>query len=258
MGPRPPAAGRRRCRPCAAHRPRRTGRRRGFRGADPWRLAVGTLLGLLGFCGLAEVAKGAPPLSASHALRDAGGYLGAIVGRPLHAGLGPAGAAVLLVAVVLVAILIATGVSLAALGRSLHVAGASTARTAKSLWMGKPFVIAPDHDAGIAAPARGAHGRDRSCRRGRRRGAGDRARRRHRHPTRSGARAGTGGARVHLPPPPPRAPGEWVLPRMSLLVASKKLRQDQRQIDAAGEELVRALAAHGVETRLVGRRWGRP
>ncbi len=123
-------------------------------GADPWRLAVGTVLGLLGVCGLAEVAKGAPPLSASHALRDAGGYLGAIVGRPLHAGLGAAGAAVLLVALVLVAILIATGVSLAAVGRFVRVGAASGARTAKSLWMGKPFVIAPEHDGDTAtAPA---------------------------------------------------------------------------------------------------------
>jgi S-DNA-T family DNA segregation ATPase FtsK/SpoIIIE len=53
-----------------------------------------------------------------------------------------------------------------------------------------------------------------------------------------------------------RSPGEWELPRLALLHASKKLRQDQRQIDAAGEELVRALAAHGVETRLVGSRVG--
>jgi len=43
---------------------------------------------------------------------------------------------------------------------------------------------------------------------------------------------------------------------MSALVASKKLRLDQRQVDAAGEELVRALAAHGVDTRLVGSRVG--
>ncbi len=54
----------------------------------------------------------------------------------------------------------------------------------------------------------------------------------------------------------PRAPGEWALPSLSLLQASKKLRQDQRQIDALGEDLVRALEAHGVETRLVGCRVG--
>ena len=57
-------------------------------------------------------------------------------------------------------------------------------------------------------------------------------------------------------PASPRAPGEWVLPAMSLLEESPKVRQNQRQIDAAGEELVRALAAHGVETRLVGSRVG--
>ncbi len=43
---------------------------------------------------------------------------------------------------------------------------------------------------------------------------------------------------------------------MSLLHASKKMEQDQKQTDAAGVELVRALAAHGVETRLVGARVG--
>ena len=43
---------------------------------------------------------------------------------------------------------------------------------------------------------------------------------------------------------------------MSLLQASKKMRQDQRQIDALGDDLVRALEAHGVETRLVGCRVG--
>ena len=53
-----------------------------------------------------------------------------------------------------------------------------------------------------------------------------------------------------------RAPGEWVLPSLSFLHASKKLRLDQRQVDAAGAELVRALAAHGVDTRLVGSRVG--
>ena len=113
-------------------------------GADPWRLAVGTLLGLLGVCGLAELAKGAPSFSDSHALRDAGGYLGGVVGRPLHAGLGTAGAAVLLVAVVLVAVLVATGVSLASVGRALGAAVTAAGRTAGALWRGKPFVITPD------------------------------------------------------------------------------------------------------------------
>jgi len=225
-------------------------------GADPWRLAVGTVLGLLGVCGLAELAKSAPPLSDSNSLREAGGYLGAIAGRPLHAGLGTAGAAVLLVAVVLVAILIATGVSLASVGRALHTAAAATARTSKSLWQGKPFVIVPDGASDVVAPTSPEPARivpedtapfdedpnddiDDDI----------------------DIPLSPEPEPVEAAPPPlaaaaPRAPGDWVLPSMSILSASPKVRQNQRQIDAAGEELVRALAAHGVETRLVGCRVG--
>ena len=232
-------------------------------GADPWRLGVGTVLGLLGLCGLAELAKGTPKLSNSQSLRDAGGYLGALVGRPLHSGLGSAGAGVLLAAVVLVAILIATGVSLAAVGRGLRTAGSVSARTAASLWRGKPFVVLPDateydeadepasRDRASIVPEEDAapdehdaeHGRDVDID----------------IPLDPEPEAPPEIEPERTPAPPPaaaRAPGEWVLPPLSLLHATKKLRLDQRQVDAAGEELVRALAAHGVETRLVGSRVG--
>ncbi len=218
-------------------------------GADPWRLAVGTVLGLVGVCGLADLAKGSPPFSHSGTLRDAGGYLGALAGRPLHAGLGTAGAAVLLGAVVLVAVLVATGVSLVSVGRALRAAGAAAGRTAVSLWRGKPFVIAPDLDGGPAAVVSASPEPP---------------------PTFSEDDDLPDEIDIPLDPEPkpvaarplpvaaasPRVPGVWVLPDISLLQASKKMRQDQRQIDAAGEDLVRALAAHGVETRLVGSRVG--
>ena len=61
LGPRPaPAGGLRRRRRAAARsaRPATTTRDEEHEGADPWRLAVGTVLGLLGVCGLAELAKG--------------------------------------------------------------------------------------------------------------------------------------------------------------------------------------------------------
>jgi S-DNA-T family DNA segregation ATPase FtsK/SpoIIIE len=236
-------------------RPDRTGDDEEHEGADPWRLAVGTVLGLLGVCGLAELAKGAPSFSDSHALQVAGGYLGAAVGRPLHAGLGPAGAAVLLVAVILVAMLVATGVSLATLGRALGAAATATGRTAGALWRGKPFVITDD--LGTDDPVRVTS----------------------REPPPIVPEEDilpdedVDDIDIPLDPEPepepvpvavvplpfaasPRAPGEWALPSITLLQASKKMRQDQRQIDAAGEDLVRALAAHGVETRLVGSRVG--
>ncbi|HVA10485.1 MAG TPA: DNA translocase FtsK 4TM domain-containing protein, partial [Acidimicrobiales bacterium] len=62
---------------------------------DPLRTGIGAALGLVGVCGLAELAQGAPKLSSSPAVRGAGGWVGVIVGRPLHAGIGSAGASVL-------------------------------------------------------------------------------------------------------------------------------------------------------------------
>ncbi|HSZ37132.1 MAG TPA: DNA translocase FtsK 4TM domain-containing protein [Acidimicrobiales bacterium] len=226
-------------------------------GTDPWRLAVGIALGLIGVCGLAELAKHTPSFSNQQGLKEAGGYLGALAGRPLHAGLGSAGAAVLLVAVVLVAILIATGVSIATAARATGSAAVASGRTAASLWRGKPFVVMPEHDGSD---------REEDALRVPPPGPDDDA---------SEPPEMDYDADIDIPldpepepepesaaessPPHPvaaRGPGEWVLPPMSKLVASKKLRHDQRQVDAAGEELVRALAAHGVDTRLVGSRVG--
>ncbi|HUE07799.1 MAG TPA: DNA translocase FtsK 4TM domain-containing protein [Acidimicrobiales bacterium] len=231
-------------------------------GADPWRLAVGTVLGLLGVCGLAELAKHTPSFSNTTALKGAGGYLGALAGRPLHSGLGTAGAAVLLVAVVLVAILIATGVSIATAARATRTAAVASGRTAASLWRGKPFVVMPDDETDTEEPtsrvAPPSSPEDDA-------------------PEAPDMEADDTDIDIPLDPEPepepdpepqpntgsappvpatPRVPGEWVLPPMSKLIASKKLRTDQRQVDAAGEELVRALAAHGVDTRLVGSRVG--
>jgi len=227
-------------------------------GSDPWRLAVGTVLGLLGICGLADLAKGSPAFSDSAALRDAGGYVGAAIGRPLHSGLGPAGASVLLVAVVLVAILVSTGVSLATAGRALAAAAMNIGRTFSALWQGKPFVITSDLgvDAPVATPPVAAPfdaeaddlpPDDEDP------GVADEID----EPVEPDSMpAPVASVPLPLAPAPARAPGEWALPSMSLLQASKKMRQDQRQIDALGEDLVRALAAHGVETRLVGCRVG--
>ena len=66
---------------------------------DPWRLGVGIVLGSARRLRPGRVAPPAhvllPPT-----LRAGGGYLGVLVGRPLHAGLGTAGTAVFLVAVI--------------------------------------------------------------------------------------------------------------------------------------------------------------
>ena len=50
--------------------------------------------------------------------------------------------------------------------------------------------------------------------------------------------------------------GVWRLPPSNLLKRSRQQRHDERQLDNAGHALVAALAAHGVETNLIGRTVG--
>jgi len=50
--------------------------------------------------------------------------------------------------------------------------------------------------------------------------------------------------------------GDWKLPPATLLKRAKAQVIDETEVDAAGAALVHALAAHGVETRLVGRTVG--
>jgi S-DNA-T family DNA segregation ATPase FtsK/SpoIIIE len=225
---------------------------------DPLRTGIGAALGVIGLCGVAELAKGSPKLTASSHLRDAGGWLGALVGHPLHAGLGAAGAAVVFVALVIIAVLIATSVSLASFGRGLRTAGGATGRTVLSWWKGGKFAD-PDATAKTddERPARvvkpqpvlfDGESEDST-----------------REPLPSEPPADEAEAPVPAPDPEPvrpavvaspKAAGDWKLPPLSLLPATKQLRHDQRQLDAAGEALVAALDAHGVATRLVGRTVG--
>ena len=54
----------------------------------------------------------------------------------------------------------------------------------------------------------------------------------------------------------PRAGGQWQLPKITLLSATKQLSQDLRQLEVAGQTLVAALEAHGVTTTLLGKTVG--
>jgi S-DNA-T family DNA segregation ATPase FtsK/SpoIIIE len=52
--------------------------------------------------------------------------------------------------------------------------------------------------------------------------------------------------------PPILVQSEWELPNANVLLRTKEQRQDRLATEAAGEDLVAALAAHGVETTLLG------
>ena len=251
------------------------------------RAGVGAAITLLAACGLAELAGGTPSISAPRvALSDAGGVLGALLGRPLSQGLGTAGSVVLLLAVGVVGGVLATGVRLRSLGRPFVAAGSAIGRVvdrpvqvhdlgmdlrveaagerhgsapaglgldvgAATVFDGDAEVVAgagPAQDAGAADAADGvAHAAAEGAADGAPSGHGRVAVGREEHDL--GLAAGGG-------PPVGPAAGEWRLPPLRLLARSREQRLDERLLDQAGDALVAALAAHAVDTRLVGRTVG--
>jgi S-DNA-T family DNA segregation ATPase FtsK/SpoIIIE len=230
---------------------------------DPLRTALGAFLGLVAVAGLAELAGGSPRFGAdAAALRGAGGWLGVAVGRPLQTGVGTAGATVILVAAVAVGVVLATGVSLATLARGISAGAHAGGRYAVRWWGGvtspqpEPEPEHAPEDVEETTPVFDAAPSE---------------------PTPTPADTGQLAAvtdepspapeDIEEPPPMPAdsrpaqpamgpAPGEWRLPPLETLKRSKEERQDEGMLDAAGEALVHALAAHGVETRLAGRTVG--
>ena len=239
---------------------------------DRPRLSWGVALALIGVCGLSDLASGRPGLhSHTQSLAQAGGWLGVLVGGGLHKAVGIAGATIFLIALLVVAIMVGTGIGLRALFAAVavvvrwltsHLSRWWTARPKDDLGYGE--ATDADEESVVDSPAR-------------------RPRRRRPEPT---TVAVSGGEEdddvapddgfseytneyeeqtvpldpVGAPPKPAVAPvtmtrvlsGEWELPNPALLVRTREQRQDRAAIEALGAELVEALGAHGVETTLVG------
>jgi DNA segregation ATPase FtsK/SpoIIIE, S-DNA-T family len=259
----------------------------------PARVAFGDALLLVAVAGLMDELNGprhwagVDTTAVAH-LRPAGGLVGAAVGIPLRAGIGPWGAAFVLFALLGLAVLILTatpardaadwlGVRVAAVARAAVHAGGSAATALRASQRRAaadrhPSAGAPrgpyDHEADEAGvgepglsgtgPASGRAGFS-SAADGPPGSAGDDA-----------ATAAEGHPR--LEPPEPQAPGvdaagaeqlsielgpaaqppHWRLPPLALLKRSKATEIDRRHVEQLGHTLEDALAAHGVETRLAG------
>jgi S-DNA-T family DNA segregation ATPase FtsK/SpoIIIE len=210
------------------------------------RLIVGSALAVLAATGLLHLARGLPVWGDPvHAFGRAGGYVGYGAGAPLHAVLGGAGAALVLVTVGLVGVLVLTRVPVK-VAADRTAAGVRPLRLAvRRAWRSLFHLGEPDDAAGPAvaifdqdaddddAPANG----------------------RRRKP------------KVHLPAPDevpeasqqleidlgPGAHGSpWKLPPLTLLDRAASQEIDRRLLEETGRTLENALAEHGVETRLVG------
>lgn len=247
-------------------------------GRDPSRAVLGGTLTLFATAGLAALAGGSPRIGASTAsLSSAGGWVGAVIGNPLRAGLGGFGAATVLLAVMVVAMVLFTGVSVMTAAHGVSVA----ARWAFDVARGGPEgrsgrVEADADDDQLTDPfGRAISGGDEAE-------ANDGIATRNPDPGMGvvpqvalpvtadsvlDPMEGSGGPPdvATLPEAATKAgkasqlemklgpgAGGWRLPPPTLLKRLKPQAVDEREVDAGGTALVHALAAHGVETRLVG------
>jgi S-DNA-T family DNA segregation ATPase FtsK/SpoIIIE len=222
------------------------------------RAVWGVVLGLVAVSGLADVAGGRPGVHATtSALGRAGGWLGVVTGGELAKWIGVAGAVIVLLALFVVAVIIATAIGLRSLLFGLGTVLRAIGRMLSRWWMVRPQRDEEEDVEEIEpepAPRR----------------------------------------RLRVVEPEPEDEEElededetdyeeeeefdydefveeevpektlaarstyvavessWELPPLTLLQRTRDQKLDRSLTEAAGEELVDALAAHGVETTLVG------
>ncbi len=225
---------------------------------EPARVVIGTSFLVVSGVGLAHLFRGAPKLAdkAEH-LRDAGGLLGALIGEPLRGLLATPGAALILGAVGLVGLLVLLKMSArdawatvmrggrktldVLSGSARHIAAATTpdveeridaTRRHPSKEKKKPSAVF-DQDDTEETPEPTKPEREITVS----------------LPETSEPVAAD---QLAIDLGPATREGPWRLPALAMLTRSKAVEIDKRQIEAGGRTLEHALAAHGVETNLIG------
>jgi S-DNA-T family DNA segregation ATPase FtsK/SpoIIIE len=112
------------------------------RGGRGWRLGIGFTLAVFAAVGLMHIAHGNPHGSIDR-LERAGGLIGELAGAPLRAALGPAGAAIVLVAIGILGLLLVVGTGIRQLVSAVSVAARFVGRHAGAL-----LVMPPSTDEG--------------------------------------------------------------------------------------------------------------
>jgi DNA segregation ATPase FtsK/SpoIIIE, S-DNA-T family len=247
-----------------SERPSEAGRR------DPARVAVGFAFMTIAACGLLHLLRGphgsTGPLSQ---LRDGGGLLGGVVAGPLRTALSVWGASLALATLFLVAGLVITRTPVrSAVGQAVR-AGRAELDLLRLAWRwlvslggrDQRDAAAERHPTAVASPPPpiSVFNQDDYD------GPDDRSSPVARAPARTPKGAGPGpipSSDGPEPAPDPQqlsielgpavASGPWRLPPLALLKRTKAAEVDRRMVEAAGQTLEHSLAAHGVETRLVG------
>ena len=231
---------------------------------DGARLSWGIGLGMAGVSGLGDLSAGHPSFSAPlTAIADAGGFLGVLIGNSLVQTVGVIGGYVTLVAIMVVASMVLTGIGLRTLlfsigrgfrffWRSFRSTLAARADkvddeeeyeeedTYEDSFLDEPeYVEEPEEDDEEEAEEEIEE-----------------------EPVSESFIFNTDDeveddSDLVTPLPAPKAkvptrPEIWELPPLSLLTKTKDTKTDRSATDESGEALVEALNAHGVETTLVG------
>ncbi|MDH2903907.1 MAG: DNA translocase FtsK 4TM domain-containing protein [Actinomycetota bacterium] len=224
-------------------------------------------LALVAVSGMGDIAQGRPSLRAPLAeLGRAGGWLGVAVGGSLARFIGPGGAVAALLAVLIIAVMIGTSVGLRSLFASSGAVFSYLGRHFATWWSARPTTTNYEPDG--VPEIEVIRTTDTPPRRRRTSDPQPDDEGVHVEAVTVGFTDGDdveeeGDRDVEAyqeePEEVPRPAfyfgtkeSHWELPPMSLLSRTRELRQDRDAIEAAGEELVSALGAHGVETTLVG------
>jgi len=113
------------------------------------RLGIGVALIFIAIAGLLQLSKGRPEFGASlDAFIAAGGYVGAIVGTPLEKALAVWGAALVFIALIVVGLVIATGISVRTAARKT-ADGVKPVQGAMKRGMGSLFELKSEGDADV-------------------------------------------------------------------------------------------------------------
>ncbi len=222
---------------------------------DRARVSWGIALATLSVCGLGHLAGGRPSLHATtKQFAHGGGWLGAVIGGGLDKTIGVAGALVVLAALLVIATMLGTGVGL----RALYLATSGAVRTLASAfarwWGGRATRdVGYDQTPGqkrerarrvpIEPVVTAAPVVDQTF---------DEEHRDEEYGEEPEPLKEEGPTRERPRVIVPVMASDWELPSPSLLVRTKELKQDRAAIENLGGELVEALAAHGVDTSLVG------
>ncbi len=245
---------------------------------EPGRLGIGFAFGIVSACGLLHLSGGAPQWGAGwDNIRRAGGLLGLAVAEPLRALVAEWGAALLLSTLGVLAVLILTRTSVRAAGSAVASGGASAGHVVRHAWrrlttLGDQAALDDStrrHPASTseadAPPISGSANHsdsddsrdtdsDETGDAAVAEAASDRPRPRVTIGADEGDPSGqaSSGEQLTMDLGPAATPAQWRLPPVALLKKSSAFDVDRRVVEENGRVLEDALAAHGVETSLVG------